>query len=487
MLVVYAQAVGATVIQLWVGIFGTETPAAPQFSIDGVVTAPDAPGQMTPIRDLRVGPQGLPINHRGIFRFTVAKPGQRHLVEVRAGQESRQLATNTLPDQVPQALDGSFNILLSSCYFQPEDHNGLLGTIVSQIKVQPHLTLLAGDQIYGDLPLLEDLPDKEPGLSRMLGDKYLRNWGAVQPKVPGLEALMTRAPVVMMPDDHEFWNNYPFPQKQLPNLWHSASRKRWEQAAQALYEDYQLATPAAQAGATRLDVDPLKMLFLDMRCHRDDQFQQMMNPTALAALDTWVQDLLADKAAGKPAIGLLSSGQALFIDPPTKDSKKRDVDAEMGNYAQFSLIEEALTTLAEKGVPVVYVTGDVHWGRVASAEDRRNPTRSLIYEVISSPSRLIRVPFLDTGKEAFNGVKGIFGHRDPWPRHAETEKPPDFFGARSNFALKCEFKQRGDQVAILSFSRAGGGLDFKVSYYGIHPDKSLSQSQTAGPFQLRPI
>ena len=97
-----------------------------------------------------------------------------------------------LPDAVPSALQGSFNLLICSCYFQPEDSHGLLGAIVSQIQLQPHLTLMAGDQVYMDLPLLEDLPGSEPELSRLLGGKYLRNWASASLRVPGWWALRVK-------------------------------------------------------------------------------------------------------------------------------------------------------------------------------------------------------------------------------------------------------------------------------------------------------
>ena len=216
-LTAYAQAAGPQIIQLWVGMLGTESPPTPQFFIDRQAATPLDATAMVPIRDRQVGPNGQPVNHRGIYRFAAADAGLPHMVAVLAGGKRCEFRTNTMPRQVPQLLEGSFNVLLCSCYSQPEDASGLLGKIVSQIQVQPHLTVMAGDQVYMDLPLFENLPQKEPALSQVLGDKYLRNWASDALGVPGLEPVLTRAPVVNVPDDHEFWNNFPFPQKQLPN------------------------------------------------------------------------------------------------------------------------------------------------------------------------------------------------------------------------------------------------------------------------------
>jgi hypothetical protein len=224
------------------------------------------------------------------------------------------------------------------------------------------------------------------------------------------------------------------------------------------------------------------MLFVDMRCDRDADFNTLMSDKSAAALATWVQDLLSAQAAGQPAVGLLASGQALFIDVPNEFSKHL-ADAEMANYAQFATVQNAIASLADKGIPVVYMTGDVHWGRVACGTD--NQTGTVLYEVISSPSRLIHVPGIDALKDAQNKIKGIFGAGVPWPHHSPPATPPSKFGPNARFSVTGQYGQRGDQVAILSFTRVGGGVDMQVTYYGISSDKSLSQSSTTPRFELR--
>lgn len=480
-LAAYAQAAPPGVIQLWVGLFDVEQPPAPAFAIDGQAAVPLGAPALSPIRDRCTGPHGQPLNHRGVFRFAVPQPGRPYRVQVSAGALQHEFVTPALPAAVPQSLDGSFNILLCSCYFQPEDASGLLGTIVSQIQRQPQLTLMLGDQVYLDLPLFEDLPETEPALSQRLGEKYRRNWASSALGIAGLSPVLARAPVACLPDDHEFWNNYPFEQKQLPNTWRDAVRQRWADAALALYEDYQL---TCTNGAQRIDVEPLKLLLVDTRCRRDDKFTRLMRDEALAAVEQWVADLLAARAAEQPAIGLLASGQALFIDAPERESDKRNVDAELANYEQFRTLYRAIERLADAGVPVLYITGDVHWGRVASGTDLRSG-RTLLYEVICSPSRLIRVPFADSARESWGGVRGIFGKPPPWPRHSEPNEVPERFGDNRRFGLRNLFKQRGDQVAVLSFSRTGGGVDCQVTYYAIHPDKAIAKSQSTERFPLR--
>lgn len=484
LLTAYVQASQPGLLQLWIGMFGVAAPPVPQVSIDRQAAVPLEPPAFFPIRDFSVDDNGQAINHQCVLRFNVPDESRPRQILVDAGGEQFEFASTSLPKEVPTLMDGSFNILLSSCYSQPEDIDGLLGTIVSQIKVQPHLTVLAGDQVYLDLPLTQRVPDQNPDRARLLANKYYLNWLSGALRVPGLQSVLERAPVVCIPDDHEFWNNYPFAQKQLPDTWTDGSRQLLGETARALYEDYQIGgAPGGAGGAIRLDVEPLKMLFVDMRCDRDNTFKSLMGPKAVAAMQAWEKDLVDTHAAGQPVVGLLASGQALFIDPPESNWRKKTFDAEMPNYAQFDVLQATLGRLADNGIPIVYMTGDVHWGRVASGHDLQ--TGTALYEVIASPSRLIRTPLLDTAKEAANSVKGIFGGGNAWPRHSDPEDVPDRFGVNHRFTLRQEFGRRGDQVAILSFTRVGSGVDMQVMYYGISSDKALSQSESTTRFELR--
>ena len=486
-------------LQLWVGVFGADQPATPTFAIDGQPTTALAAPLWHPIRDRRRNAQGRPINHQGVFRLPAKGPGQSHRVSISVGSQSLELRVSSLPAVVPSLLDGSFNILLCSCYYQPEDAGGLLGRIVAGLPVKPQLTLLAGDQVYLDLPLLEDLPEQEPALSQAIGDKYRRNWLSDSLGVAGLQPVLARAPSACIADDHEFWNNYPFPQAQLPNTWRQPTRERWQAAAQALFEDYQIGGPPGPAAgqpdqpapvnapaSRRIDIEPLMMLLLDTRCSRQAEFNgaaSLMTAAAVQALDAWCADLLAARASGAQRVGVLATGQALFVDRPG-DAARKMVDAELANYPQpFNHIEQTLTTLAAAGVPVVFVTGDVHWSRIARATHLPSGN-SLLYEVICSPSRLIATPLVDQKKRLGNRLKSLFGRAETWPRHSAAPAPPDRFGARSQFMLQALAQRKGDNVALLQFSRAGHGLEMRVSFYPIHDDPGAAQPETCGPYAL---
>lgn len=488
MLTAYVQAAPAESIRIWIGMFGAEHPQPPTLEVNGSPRPHQVVDALRPIRDSITGPGGQPVNHRAIIQLSGLEPATPYRVTIVWGHQRYTLSTTTLPKALPHKLEGTFNVLLCSCYSQPEDAAGLLGDVVSQIMLRPHLTLMLGDQIYGDLPLSENFPDDDAGVARKIGMKYFRNWTSSQLATGGLEPVLTRAPVMCVADDHEYWNNYPFTQTQLPKTWTSAGRKQWRKVAEALYEDYELAGSAG--GAQRLDIDPLKILVVDMRSRRDDKFEQLVPPQTLTDMKTWAEDLIQAKRDGTPAFGLIASGQALFS-TPADESRRTTMDAELGNYAQFENdIMPVLESLSDEGIPVVYVTGDVHWGRVSQRRDRFTH-RPMLYEVIASPSRMIRTPFVDAAKEARARVGGMFGKPDPWPRHSEAPPVPDPWGKRRNFRLECDVKsrrghmQRGDHVAVMSFAKAAGGVDFTVSFYAITEDKTLAASESTHPFELR--
>lgn len=486
MVAAYALAAPAGELRIWVGIFDTATPAVPTLSVGQGVVSLLAP--LRPIRDLAFDDQGRSLNHRCVFQITGLADAAPYTVLIDAATPVPPLRTRTLPRALPHTLDDSFNILLCSCYSQPEDGAGLVGTIASQIMKRCDMTLMMGDQIYGDLPIFEDLPPDDAGVARKLDRKYRRNFVESQLGARGLGPVLSRAPYICVADDHEYWNNYPYRQAQLPKTWSEAGRAQWQRIAKDLYEDYQL--DGLAGGAKRIDIAPLSILVLDMRSLRDDKFNTLLQAPALQQLAAWADDLKTARAAGRPAFGMLVSGQAMLVEPAS-DGQRTSADAEMSNYAQYqTTILPMLEDLSRAGIPVLYVTGDVHWSRVARARDATT-SQTTLYEVIVSPSCLIRVPALDAAKQALNGLKGIFGKAQAWPRHGSAAAPPKRLREQGRFAPYASkgddaaFALQGDRIAVLSLQRAGGGIDFQVRYYGISTDKALAQSIPTPTYQMR--
>lgn len=467
---------------VWVGLLDVPIPPPIAFEIAGCAVQPRAqPVAFEPLGDDVCDSAGRPLNHRAIFSLPWPDTPERFTLEVIAGDQRVSLTCKQLPNQLPDKSQPSFNLLLSSCYYQPNDRTLALADVVKTLKPAADFTLLAGDQVYLDLPSQQNLPRDKYKLARALGKKYQINWFSTPLQQPGLAGLLAHGPVLCVPDDHEFWNNFPLFQVQLDNTHRQGDRDTWRSVATRLYERYQM-SPAQRDGFFRRDIDPLSMLFLDSRSSRDAEGTHMFTSAARHAIQQWKNDLLACKKNRQPCVGLLSSGQALVIEKPGVWDRHL-ADMEMINYRDFEWLRNTLFELFMAEVPVLYITGDVHWGRILEGKNLRGKT--LFYEVIASPSRLIDTLGSDQIKLAKNSLRDWLGSPKPFPRHPEAPGHiPDIKLANIHMAIK--HQQVGDHVAMLRFQATPGGVEFYVDYVCTDADdkKRRAHSSSQGPFKL---
>ncbi|PTN11988.1 hypothetical protein [Nitrosomonas aestuarii] len=463
---------------IWVGVLGISDPPPVSFSIAGgdAVIPKDTGASFEPLGD------GSALNHRAIFVFDWPDTPERFPIEVACGDAKVHLTSKRPPRLLPVLGETSFNLLLLSCYYQPNDKTARnVAWLIRQLKPAADFTFLAGDQVYLDLPLLQDLPKEKTKLAQILGKKYLTNWFSAQLSQPGLANLLTHGPAMCIPDDHEYWNNYPYYQLQLNNTHSTNDRENWRDVATLLYQRYQMA-PAQNNGFFRMDIAPLYMLFVDGRSVRDDADDHMFNAASINALTQWTDELLARKAANMSAVGLLSSGQA-FLMEKADAWRRRLVDAEMPNYKDFETLKTALTKLINAGIPVIYLTGDVHWGRIVEG---RNKTGEVMFcEIIASPARLIDSIGQDQLNFVNNKLRKIFDATKPFPYHTDPpDEVPDMKLANLDFSIK--HKQSGDHVAMLRFNQIPGGVSLAVDYYCTDPDtqKRTMYSKTVAPIKI---
>lgn len=475
---------------IWVGVTDTAHVPAVTFEFEVYPHPPrplvprNAAINFMPLGDQVCNAAGKPLNHRATFVFDWPDTDARFNVRVSCGNQHQIITSRRLPSCLPTRAQGGFYLLLSSCYYEPNDRKRPLGLRVKNLKPQPDLTLLAGDQVYLDLPSMQNLPTPKNKLAQTLGKKYRDNWFAPAPDRPGLSTLLAHGPVICLPDDHEYWNNYPLAQAQLNNTHAAQNRQNWSNCAAQLFADYQMA-PIQTPGFVRVDMEPLSLLFLDSRSTRDAQGKCMFTEAAKHALNCWKNDLLHKKAQGLPAVGLLSSGQALMIDAAGWPEKYL-ADMEMPNYQDFENLKAAIEELIRHGVPVIYITGDVHWGRII--EGRNHVGKPLFYEVIASPSRLLDTLGTDQWRSIKNKVSGLFGQRDDFPLHCPApDKLPNTKLAGLRFSVM--HRQRGDHVAMLRFHRTTGGMDMYVDYHCTDANENLHRqhSSTHGPFHLTSV
>jgi hypothetical protein len=245
----------------------------------------------------------------------------------------------------------------------------------------------------------------------------------------------------------------------------------WEVAARELLQDFQLGgTPASQQPWTLLEIEPLSMLFLDTRSYRQKNFTSpagLMPDSAWKAVEKWRDNLLDHQINGKPLIGVLATGQALFCEPTGLLLNKMG-DAELANYTtQFAKLMESIDKLGESGVQVIFLTGDVHWNRVAQANHTRTK-RTTLTEVICSPTSLCLTPGVDQSNIAKHTIGGLFGKNSDWKRHSDPDTPPKYVGEKNQFSpFEKFYGMRGNHVAIIEFTRSGSGVNMTVNYYPI--------------------
>lgn len=471
---------------IWVGVSDCAQVPPVSFSIKGdpsqLILPRPSSTPFKPIGDQLRNAGGELLNHYAIFIFDWPPMTKRFTIEITCGDQQCAITSRRLPVCIPTQTEGGFNLLLSSCYYEPNDREKTpLARRIAALKPKADLTLLAGDQVYLDLPSQQNLPTNCEKLAGVLGRKYRDNWFGRNPQQPGLSEVLAHGPTICLPDDHEYWNNFPFRQVQLNNTYSALDRKNWADCARLLYQNYQMAA-VQKNGFVRLDVAPLSMLLLDTRSARDDKGVRMFTDATIQALTKWKEDLLLKKRQGKPAIGLLSSGQALMIEAAGWPDKYL-ADMEMPNYQDFTLLKNIIEQLISADVPVIYITGDVHWGRII--EGRNQVGKKLFYEVIASPARLIDTAGTDQWRDLCDWGKGVFGKREDFPRHCDApDTVPSMKLAGLTFSI--EHRQRGDHVAMLRFNRTEAGVEMSVDFHCTDTDENLQQkySSSHGPFQI---
>jgi hypothetical protein len=468
-------------LRIWIGVFDVTNPPVLAWFLD------EAPTDPVPLRDLSsvrtddmlpADPNNTPRAFTGVYEFSGLTPDTLYRIAVRADEQSTTLETRTLPDSVTTQLDRTFNVLLVSCFHQAEDRGGLASTIVEQLKSTslPHLTLLSGDQVYLDLPTLKDFPDDLTWLADKFERDYTLNWRGPL----AYTGILGAAPSCSIPDDHEYWNNYPHLSPFIQNSFKEESRDRWRRSAQAVYEGFQLAYPAKLGDPTIIEVPPLSFFIADTRSNKDFDRRFTMSEEAHQRLGDWVSQVI-----DKRQFGVFVSGQSLFR-PAAGEFSGGIGDFEMPNYGDYDRIMRSLESLVDAGRPVLCLTGDVHWGRVVTTTDIRTG-RIAFGEVISSPSSLVSTIGADQVKKLGAIIGGLFGPKNLWPRHSEPADAPAFLASdvfAGRFPCSKIHGQKGNHVVLLMFRQTGGGIELRIKYWAITLDNSVGTPQEVGPIDL---
>jgi hypothetical protein len=480
-IVLYPRVAPSDRLRIWIGVFDVTNPPVLAWFLD------EAPADPVPLRDLSsvrtddmlpAERNNTPRAFTGVYEFSGLTPDTLYRIAVRADEQSTTLETRTLPDSVTTQLDRTFNVLLVSCFHQAEDRGGLASIIVEQLKSTslPHLTLLSGDQVYLDLPTLKDFPDDLTWLADKFERDYTLNWRGPL----AYTGVLGAAPSCSIPDDHEYWNNYPHLSPFIQNSLKEQGRDRWRRAAQAVYEGFQLAYPAKLGDPTIIEVHPLSFFIADTRSNKDFDRRFTMSEEAHQRLGDWVSQVI-----DKRQFGVFVSGQSLFR-PAAGEFSGGIGDFEMPNYGDYGRIMRSLESLVDAGRPVLCLTGDVHWGRVVTTTDIHTG-RIAFGEVISSPSSLVSTIGADQVKKLGAIIGGLFGPKNPWPRHSDPADAPAFLASdvfAGRFPCSKIHGQKGNHVVLLMFRQTGGGIELRIKYWPITLDNSVGTPQEVGPIDL---
>jgi hypothetical protein len=412
-------------VTLWVA---TADEALP---LDQLRVLPKLPGEKAP-RNAGQWPPGAQIPRLRHHEITVdgLAPRQGYSFSLMRGATSvADAKVKTLPAEMPVEGEGRFSVLLGSCFSRLEDPHGKVAAAFRDVPQpdRPDVKIFSGDQVYLDSPYKFFLARSHSldVLHTKFFEQYIETWG----KPSGIASLLREGANFFCSDDHEFWNNAPNTaphlQDTLPFL---GQRQEWWDAARQLYSAFQNAKPIQ-----RFDVPPVSFLIADTRMNRSNDETTFMLDADLDAVDAWI--------LGLKGPGVLVIGQPL-LQTSTGFFRGHIADWNLPDYTQYKRLTSIIGRCRHS---LVILTGDVHYGRIASSPLRSGAE---LIEIISSPMSLV----------------------DPTAK-GEWEKAPDRTApaalAPTGLFTKPGFEPNDSHFLTLEFTRRGVGANMKIRYWPI--------------------
>lgn len=267
---------------------------------------------------------------------------------------------STLPAALPTDKSKAFTVALSSCFYEHRDSGQAARTFKALYErgaesVRPDIKFMVGDQVYLDIGL-DSLSPLTNEVRQRVAEDYAKHWQA-------LGSMLARGASWMLPDDHEFWNDYPFYDSLLPTLFMlkiNKIRNAWKGASMEGVINVQQ--------SSKVDIfdigDDLSFCVADLRSYRSKT--QFIDNQGFAQMTRWAEGLT------KP--GVLVIPQVLLAE---KNKLERNLLSFKKQYSQL------ITAMASSGHDLVVMSGDVHFGRIAQVKMGANGGR--LIEVVSSP------------------------------------------------------------------------------------------------------
>ncbi|MFQ3232147.1 MAG: hypothetical protein ACI9DO_003542 [Reinekea sp.] len=266
----------------------------------------------------------------------------------------------TLPAALPTNKNKAFTVALSSCFYEHRDCGQAARAFKALYErgadsVKPDIKFMVGDQVYLDIGL-DSLSPLTNEVRQRVAEDYAKHWQA-------LGSMFTRGGAWMLPDDHEFWNDYPFYDSLLPTLFMikiNKIRNAWKGASRDGVFNVQ---QSSKVDTFEIGGD-LSFCVADLRSYRSKT--QFIDNQGFKQMISWAEGL------SKP--GVLVIPQVLLAE---KNNLERNLLSFERQYSQL------ITAMASSGHDIVVMSGDVHFGRIAQVKMGANGGR--LIEVVSSP------------------------------------------------------------------------------------------------------
>ncbi len=412
----------------------------------------------------------LPEFHRriGVLTVRLRQPdpaGPVYELSVPEAERGAPFRWRSLPAGVGQE---GVTFLLASCFWRDDDKEGSYTAGVQELtrRWSPAFKLLAGDQLYADWPIGNtDLPAVEFYASR-----YAEYWGDAL-----YRELLQTSPTFFVCDDHEFWNDFPERQIQVPRTWLPAERKITAQAGLDLYDRFQGCANPAPFRWYGFRIDPVSFFVVDSRSRRDPFNKQPRPPHFLPEeqwqdLERWVHQLTGP--------GVLLIGQPAF----QKDGDWRDHS--LSNFPEdygrlWAVIEESLEGHTADGRPhdILVLSGDIHTGRFAVGRRGGLDAPEGVPELIASPASMIRPGSKEVEEPDYRFTVHHRGRATTW----QVDRNP---------AAGVPFMTLANNVAAVRMGLGTNGrIRFELTLWQVRPYDSRSwwERFTGDPAPVGPV
>lgn len=396
--------------------------------------------------------------------------GQDYIVEFQVRQENQWQVLETaflttLPSALPTSAKSPFTVGIGSCFYTKHD-GGRAGRAYEALykskQYKPDIKFLAGDQVYVDIGLGLFPLDEEDCQTR-IADDYAESWEL-------LRSILRRGGTWLLPDDHEYWNNYPFMEGFNPYLitlkLNDSFRQRWAAAAQMGVDAIQ----QNQLIRTFTIGNDLSFCVADFRSQRSQVAEEGFIPSpSFNQLKAWVDNLTT------PGV--------LVIPQPLIATEGNDVDANLTDWPQY---EQLLSAMQNGSHDIVVLTGDVHYGRVA--EVKIGNSNNKLVEVITSPiSNLsehdgIAADTPDLKEKHFPVVD----------LPSISKQPINYLGKITTISqwwdLRFPVKRTTEHFMTVDFYRDGGGVKMKLHAWNARETvKRSGLPKKIKGFNIKPI